>query len=360
MPLRRDAPTPDEARAAGRAWLMRQARAGFPGTAHVMAFPRWAGFLRGPQRQSSDLFTRSVLAGMLLDIADEAGDDPAWQAELRHIAGREAVRIAAARLRDRAGGWSYFPELPELPPDLDSLAAAVGLFARVAPQHLPLCEEPIRLALAQRRADGGIGTWLIAPDDPPALRARMRRGIERHWGDTVDVEVCGRFYGALRLADAAHHASVLEGGTGFLLAAQQPDGAWPCTWYWSPASAMELCLPAFDAASAAAADARRRACRHLEARQHPDGGWGRWESVPLDTALALTLLCDPLSPKNEDAVARGIDALCDQQTLQGHWKATPWIRMDIGRAQGATTRTATYGCETLSTVACMRALLRAS
>ena len=29
------------------------------------------------------------------------------------------------KLTDRDGGWSYFPDLPELPPDLDSLSAAM-------------------------------------------------------------------------------------------------------------------------------------------------------------------------------------------------------------------------------------------
>ena len=60
-------------------------------------------------------------------------DDEHFKDTLQEIAHREARYVAQATLKGRAGGWSYFPDLPELPPDLDSLSAALHLFARVAP-----------------------------------------------------------------------------------------------------------------------------------------------------------------------------------------------------------------------------------
>jgi len=313
-----------------------------------MAFP---GFLGAPQRQSSDLFTRSVLAGLLLDIAQQT-QDAGLQAELRAIAKREADYIAAARLCERAGGWSYFPDLPQLPPDLDSLAAAMTLFARIAPEHLSLCERPIELALAQCDEQGGIKTWLIAPEDPPALRKKMQEGVERYWGDTVDVEVCARFYAALALVDAARYTQVLEKGRHFLLEAQQADGSWPCTWYWSPAYAMELCFAALPEQNV-----RTKALEHLRGLRYADGGWGRFESIAADTAWATYLLAG----NGDAAIIEGAAVLiCDQQSLEGYWKGTPWIRMDIGRAQGKPLRSASYGCAAISTAACVRALQRVS
>ena len=356
--MRQGPPTVDEAAARARAWLMEQARRGFPGTVHVMQFPAWAGFTWGAQHQASDLFTRSVLAGVLLDIGEAAGDDPAWQDELRDIARREAHYVAQARLTDRAGGWSYFPELPELPPDVDSLAAAVSLFARVAPEHLRWCERPIELALGGRRDGGALGTWLLAPEDAPGAQALMRHAIDRHWGDTVDTEVCARFYAALLLLNERAHAQVLDDGVRWLRAQQGSDGAWPCSWYWSSVYAVELCWPLLGRIDDGG-DARARALEHVLTEQRPDGGWGAWQSVPLDTGFALGLLCRTEVQPPPDAIARGVAVLLDQQTLMGAWKATPWIRMDIGRARGAVSRSASFGNETLSTAVCLRALMRA-
>ena len=345
-----------------RAWLMPQARAGFPDCVHEMNFPRWAGFSAGPERQSSDLFARAVLAGLLLDIADDALGDPAWQDELRRLARAEADRLAAARLPDRTGGWGYFPALPELPPDLDSLAGAIGLFARIATMHLPLCTAAIDLALSARCADGSLHTWLIGVDDPPAARALMRFGVDRFWGDTVDVEVCARFHAALALAEPTLHRSAIEDGIRHLLQAQRDDGTWPCTWYCSPLVATEFALSLLDRRPAGAG-ARRRALRHLIDQQHAEGGWGPIDDPGVDTALAVALLAraDPTeSPDAAHAVARGVAWLCDRQTLRGTWKPAPWIRMEVGRAQGQAGYVATFGCESLSTALGLRALVRAA
>ncbi|HUG24164.1 prenyltransferase/squalene oxidase repeat-containing protein [Piscinibacter sp.] len=355
--MKQGPPTVDEAAARARAWLMEQARRGFPGTAHVMQFPAWAGFTWGAQHQASDLFTRSVLAGVLLDIGETVDDDPAWQDELRDIARREAHYVAQGRLADRAGGWSYFPELPELPPDVDSLAAAISLFARVAPEHLRLCERPIELALAGRRADGSLSTWLIAPEDAPAARSLMRCAVDRHWGDGADADVCARFHAALQQANARQHAGDIAAGLQWLLKQQGADGAWPGSWYGSPAYVIELAWPLISRLGAGH-EAPLRALRHLLSLQRPDGGWGEGQSVPLDTGLAVGLLCRAQPDVSSDLTARALSVLCEQQTLTGHWKATPWIRMDIGRAQGRVSRSATYGDETLSTAVCLRALMQ--
>jgi hypothetical protein len=356
--VRREAPTLEEAAAFARAWLMARARRGFPDTAHVMRFPAWAGFSWGAKQQASDLFTRSVLAGVLLDIAELLEDDPVWQAALHDIARREADYIAGARLTDRAGGWSYFPALPELPPDLDSLAAAISLFARVAPEHLPLCERPIELALAGRRADGGLSTWLIAPEDPLRSQSRMRRAISRHWGDTTDAEICARFYAALQLADARKYADTIATGIRWLLTQQNADGSWPCSWYWSPAYAIELCWPLLRAFGDDHAELGL-AVRCVLQQRRSDGGWGIWQSAPLDTGVALGVLCQPEVNVPHDVIANSVAVMCDLQTLEGYWKATPWIRMDIGRAQRDVLRSASYGNETLSTAVCLRALIQA-
>jgi hypothetical protein len=113
-----------------------------------------------------------------------------------------------------------------------------------------------------------------------------------------------------------------------------------------------------------------------------------WQSVPLDTAIALSELiaalggnehalasADGRSPRlnivsekaergiplsaqaQRQAIGRGVECLLQYQGLDGHWNPSPWIKMEIGRAQGAPARTATYQSATLTTAFCLPALL---
>lgn len=339
-------PTPQEALALALRWLREQADGGFTGTVHAMTFPRWAGFVGGPERQASDQFARAVLADVLLDLADGLDRQPAEQAHWRAVASQEAERLAAARLPSRRGGWSYFPQLPQLPPDLDSLAAAMRLFARAAPRHLALTEVPCAIALTQRGADGSCPTWLIADDDAPQERDAMLGAVQRWWGGGVDVDVNLRF--ALALRRAGRSQAEREPSEHFVRSAQDAAGAWPPTWYWSPLSTIELALQIPGVRTEPARDLVR-------SLQHEDGGWGVDDSAALDTALGVTLLAG----HDDAAMQAGVRWLCDNQSLRGSWRASPWIRMDVGRAQGRTAYSARHGCQTLSTAYAARALLQA-
>lgn len=334
-------------------FLLRQAEAGFPESCHTMIFPRAAGFSAANERQASDLFARAVLAGVWLDCAalGPAHEAATWRA----IARREADYLAQAKLTDRAGGWSYFPDLPELPPDVDSLAAVQTLFARVAPDHLPLCLTPTALALQGQRADGGLTTWLVAEDDPAALRERMQFAIGAFWGDSVDVDVCARFYLSLWLADNVRYGEQAWQGAAFILSQQQADGCWPASWYWGRLYSSCLCLELL-AALKTGEEAQRQALAGIAAQQRPDGGWGVWQSTPLDTAVALWVLGRWGSSAHRAQWQPAAARLLDWQGHDGRWVGTPWIKMEIGRAQGQVGRTATYQSDTLTTAFCLRAL----
>lgn len=63
------------------------------------------------------------------------------------------------------------------------------------------------------------------------------------------------------------------------------------------------------------------------------------------------------APANAPAFKRGVAWLLDHQTQAGHWMGTPWIKMEIGRAQGQVWRTATFQSDTLTTAFALRTLL---
>jgi squalene-hopene/tetraprenyl-beta-curcumene cyclase len=335
-------------------FLLRQAQSEFSGARHEMTFPHAAGFSGSTERQLSDVFARSTLGSLIYDIAESDTLNSA-SPEFFRIARREADYIAGRKLQRCHGGWSYFPDLPELPPDADSLAAALLLFARAAPEYVELCRAPIELVLAGARPDGSFETWVIAPNDPKPIRERMEWGVRWCWGVGADVDVIANFYGALDAADYAGYAAAVQRGARMLQGAQPENGLWEATWYVGPAYATGLCLDVLRAAGLADG-ALRRACEALLVAQRSDGSWGAPQPSPLETALSMWALRWTDDPAAAAAVERGAAALADMQSPDGSWFESPWIRMPIGRAAGHVTRVATYGSVAITTAFCLRTL----
>lgn len=289
-----------------------------------MTFPRAFGFTAEPERQVSDLFARGAIGLWLLDAAD-ALDDPA----LRSLAAQQAEHLARHRAEALAGGWCYFPGLPELAPDLDSLGVVLALFARACPDHLPLCDRAVALALAQRDADGAIRTFLVGDADPQERRAAMERGNSLYWGNTADADAMARFHLGLLAAGRAEVPVPLD----WFARQQAADGHWPVPWYAGHAGT-ELVLALFDAVAPAhpAAQAARQALRH-------------WPEDPTPLALARCL----------DRPA-ALDRLCALQQPDGSWEPTAWIRMPIGRPSGQVLRVLTWRSRAVTTAACLASL----
>lgn len=331
-------------------YVLRQADRGFPEARHEMYFPSTAGFT-GAERQSSDVFARAVLGGLAVDIAAQDGR-AWWTTAFRRLAEREANYVASRKLTTRRGGWSYFPDLPELPPDLDSLAAALALFAAAAPRHLPLCDEPIGVALR----DGSFATWIVAPDDDASDRARMAWGIQACWGGGTDADVVANLCNALARADRRRYAEHIARGTSLLIEGQQRDGSWLATWYAGAVYATVL-VGRLLAELGTHAASFHGAIDFLRRGQRDDGAWGEGGPLPLDTAMAMW----GLEAVDDPAVSRCIGSasawLVDVQNPDGSWFSSPWIQMPIGRATGATRRVATHESVTISTGFCLRSLV---
>ena len=253
-------------------YLLAQADREFAELRHVMNFGRAAGFTGSNERQSSDIFARATLANLFLDIAGSL-QTPELAARFTAIARSEADYVARAKVLNRAGGWSYFPDLPELPPDADSLAAAVSLFARIAPQYLELCREPVALVLAGANPDGSFETWIVAPTDSPSARARMQWGIQNCWGSGADPDVLAHFYYSLSLWDSSRYFEAIRRGASRLIELQQTNGTWRATWYVGPAYATGLAvrlLHEFGIGDGA----KLHAHKFLIDTQRDDGAWG--------------------------------------------------------------------------------------
>jgi squalene-hopene/tetraprenyl-beta-curcumene cyclase len=330
--------------------LLAEARQGFREAAHVMSFPVEQGFSNPADQHTGDVFQRALL----LDVLCQARPHFAIPQELID---RESAYLLDRRRRTGIGGWAYFPELPELPPDADDLAQVMLAFLRAGRRDLVerWCEEPLAALLADASSgDGVFETWII-PRTRNAEQQLQLGWAQMAWGTGADSEVMANLLYALHCYDAARFGLRIRAGASYLLSRQDAEGWWRSTWYHGPYYGTWACLRILDLfETAAPAAARARA--FLRAAQQADGGWGRpGHSDPLNTALALLAL-DRAAP---DAACRkrGFEFLSACYEPGCAWPPPDFIRMDLGRPTGRPWNTLTYGSRTITTAFVTKAAL---
>jgi squalene-hopene/tetraprenyl-beta-curcumene cyclase len=355
-------------------WLLGQWRLGLREAAHVMLFPPEAGFT-GPDVQLGDVFARALVAGSLLDA------DPHADGQLQPCIDREARYLAAAR-RAEPGLWSYFPALPELPPDADDAAEVLRVLFRhgaagelVPPARAAVPQEEIRACLELAfgdcaHPDGSFETWLV-PRGQGGAAARQREYVRRFWGEGPDVEVMANLLDVAAAFDPVTYEGPVRRGTSFVLAAQDDDGSWPATWYHGRLYAAYACCRLLAGPAGAPPDATEqtatgqaalsRCAGFIEARVDGDGGWAAdadRDPDPVSTALALLALAEirRADVTVPPALAeRGLRRLARWQDPDGGMPAAPFIQMQLGRTGELAAQTLSYGSRTVTAALALRA-----
>ncbi|HXO28836.1 MAG TPA: hypothetical protein VOA80_15910, partial [Thermoanaerobaculia bacterium] len=344
-------------------FVVEQWRLGFGEARHLMEFPHEQGFTAEDELQRGDVFQRAVIADVLCD-ADELvrGLRPVIDHEISYLLSRRGSAL---------GGWRYFPELPELPPDADDLAQIMQVLlrrGRLDDVHLH-CAGALSILLDDNRhRDGSFETWIIPARGRTPEERLQARHARLSWGTGADPEVVANLLYALVLFDPTRFAKTLQRGAGYLHRQQRDDGSWTSTWYRGPYYGTYACVRLLRAMSPAppatsASPALVRAAEFLCHSQHGDGGWGaEGESNALDTALALAALAalDGFVTGRDQAAARAERArayLCRIQQGDRSWPAWDLIRMDTGRASGRAAPVLTYGSSTMTTTFVLEAAL---
>jgi squalene-hopene/tetraprenyl-beta-curcumene cyclase len=336
--------------------LLEQWRLGFGEARHLMGFPREL-FSARDELQRGDVFQRAVIADALCD-ADEL-----LAGELRPVIDHEIAYLLGRRGAAR-GGWSYFPDLPELPPDADDLGQIMQVLVRRGrgeelSRH---CTEPLSILFDDNRhPDGSFETWIIPAEGRTAEEELQARYASIAWGTGADAPVMANLLYALLLWDRRRYAEAIRHGARYVRRQQHADGSWSSAWYRGPYYGTYACLRLLHRVSPRSKEARR-ACEFLCCTQHADGGWGVLsESNALDTALALAGLAilATMEPRDElrERAERGRAYLCANRLAEGRWPATDFIRMDTGRATGTAGPILTYGSSTMTTTFVLKATL---
>ncbi len=324
---------------------------GYADATHRMVFPRVAGFGGALDIQEGRVFQTALIADALLDARDAGfATDHAGLAQ-------DATDLIGMRATDAQGGWRYFPNLPDLPPDADDLAQVMQVLARM---RMPRIAEALSAPLDLLRracvnADGSVRTWIIDRGDEasPGTR-RMLAAIAAHWGDTADPEVAANLLYALHLHDAEGYNAAIRRGIDWLAAQQAPDGHWASTWYVGPFYGTFVATRLF-----AHAQPNHYALGRVVAFL---GNELRGFSA-LDIAFRL-LTASLLHERGlmpADGIGHETACLIDAQDAPGAWAAADFIRMDVTRAAAglAPPRIVTWGSRMITSAVCLKALLHA-
>ncbi|MFE1766396.1 squalene--hopene cyclase [Streptomyces angustmyceticus] len=232
-----------------------------------------------------------------------------------------------------SGGWAFEFENDNYP-DIDDTAEVVLALRRV--RH----PDPLRVEAAVGRAvrwnvgmqskDGGWGAFDVDNTSPFPNRLPFC-----DFGEVIDppsADVTAHVVEMLADVGRAHDPRTRR-GIAWLLAEQEPSGAWFGRWGTNYVYGTGSVLPALAAAGIPASHpAVRRAVRWLEQVQNDDGGWGedqrsyqdkekwagRGASTASQTAWALMALL-AAGERDGEAVRRGVRWLTDTQREDGTW-----------------------------------------
>ncbi len=328
---------------------------GFQRSTHCMRFPRSVGFKATTELQEGRVFQTALIATSLV-FATRGGFEVDWDGILADI-----DYLANCRFREGRGGWRYFPNLPELPPDADDLAQILQLLLLSGLDVVDeLCKSAVDLLLSGQRPDGSFDTWIVDPLLPAQAKLTFQQAIDVWWGAGPDPEVMANVLYALALWGRWEYEEHMAAAASYLAGQQMPDGSWTSTWYsgpfygsWVCARAVRSVLPQHHTLGSVA--------RFIAASQQPDGGWGSDVSDPTSTAQAVNcaVAVHDLLPDAETVLRRATEYLLREQDDDGIWRGNAFIKMELSRANcGMTSHrpTITYQSAALTTALALQAL----
>ncbi|MER7152628.1 squalene--hopene cyclase [Streptomyces lydicus] len=232
-----------------------------------------------------------------------------------------------------SGGWAFEFENDNYP-DIDDTAEVVLALRRVQhpdPQRVgDAVQRAVRWNFGMQSRNGGWGAFDVDNTSPFPNRLPFC-----DFGEVIDppsADVTAHVVEMLADVGRAHDPRTRR-GIAWLLAEQEPSGAWFGRWGTNYVYGTGSVLPALAAAGIPGSHpAVRRAVRWLEQVQNEDGGWGedqrsyqdkeRWAgrgaSTASQTAWALMALL-AAGERESEAVRRGVRWLTGTQRDDGSW-----------------------------------------
>ena len=194
----------------------------------MVAFPASEGY-QSNINQAGDIFGRAYLLNVLNDLTS-------FGVQLKEIENSRYIDFLLQNVtKFYKAGWSYFPDLKELAPDIDTLSE-VTKFANYT-KDKALCEkvnEAIDFVLLNCiKENGAIDTWMLSSDN---LSEQEKYGMEfasQRWKIRQDSEVVANFIHAISIYEQYNKdiKKYVERGIAYLKKCQDEDGFWHSSWY---------------------------------------------------------------------------------------------------------------------------------
>ncbi len=336
----------------GISFLQRQAASNYPEAGHLEMFSRRFTANGRSLCTWGTVFQRAVTLNTLVKARaeDYPFDSQAFDQDLRHL--------LALKLQDRKGGWSYFPEIKDLPPDCDDLAEVIHiLWSCSHPAISELCDEPISLTLDMQGEDGGFSTWIVDPSDPDSVK--MQSNMHNTWGARPDIEVMANFLYSLCCYDRQRFLDHILRGAEFVANGQNDDGSWTSTWYAGPYYGTWVSCRLMGALSLH----ERKIAKAIDfilSNQYKKGIWDMDNSAVLNTSYAMMTLANHAGRKMSSLLRESTKHLLNMQRDDGSWEGSDFIKMNTAKKSMISLpgfQEQYYKSDTMSTAFAVRALL---
>lgn len=329
----------------GAAFLGLQMRRRWPGLRNFMHFAKGEGFADQSGIHGSDLFFRSIVGCLLLEM------QPTVELPKEYIE-RELGYFLRQRRQHAGGYWSYFPSLRYLSADIDDIAQVARFFLRSGQREaLPAdFSALIEHHLETGRDAGGIPkTWVFPKErqnDGYALQSWLNR---TKWGEGPHAEVVANFADFLLDYSPGSYPAVHEATTSYLMAAQTKLGAWSSRWYHGFAYGNYAITRYLKRRQAMSGDVLDRLMAYMKRSQNLDGGFGTGPDEttdPLSTALTALCLMN-LDKARTPMLVRAIESLERRQRREGCWEAVPFVIPRPGQSFKSAVVTSAYALNAL-------------
>jgi hypothetical protein len=328
--------------------IMNDASKDFFETKHIMYLGTDEGFQNNGEIHVGDVFQRAIVLDIICDLKDKLNTD-----FFDSLVANELDYLLGQKRDTGVGGWSYFPTVKEIAPDIDDLGQIVQCFSRTNSLYLinqylaPLFE--VVFLDNYNKITGGIETWIVPVNDRSEIESMQNYFNESKWGKGPDNEVVANFLYGITLAPyfAKQYAQELNKSIEFLFSQQEHEGFWRSRWYYGKFYGTYTCLRLFNK-QGIFNNKIKRAIDFILHNQNEDGSWNNeaGEKGILDTSFAL--LCLSLYPdQSKISIEKGIQYLINAFRIEPSVYIEPFILPKAGQPYKSKTITTAYALKAI-------------
>lgn len=311
----------------GLTYIKLEYNKGYAELKHIMYLSKYFDdFSNSDEIHCTDIFQRTIINDCILDIAEK------YNLNCIGYMKAEVEYILTQRNQDAVGGWSYFPTVREIAPDIDDLGQIIQFLIRTKNRALieTYCNCLIEIALKNKyNKKGGIATWIIPNEERTEIQERQVFFNETKWGCGPDVEVVANFIYALHRYDAYKYKNIIDKAIEYIIDNQNEDSYWESRWYYGNYYGTYVCLRLLHCYEDERTCMAIEACkRYLVYAQNEDGGYGMGineNSDSLSTAFALLSL-KLYSEELFIYIQKAECFLKKNQQKEGFWEASDFIK----------------------------------